>query len=217
MTVSIFTNQDTWHLIELFLWMLGAFLIGWFFWRWWYKNKCRDEVSAWRSKYDALQNNSKKDDTTMRVKKVAAPGVTNTAGANFVDGVAKVDTSLKSSQKDDTSMKVKKVAASGVTTAAASNFVDGVAKVNDSVKDDLTKVEGIGPKIKGLLNDDDIWSFKQLSETAVSRIEKILDEAGPRYRMHSPTTWPEQAKMAHEGKWDELKQWQANHKGGRAK
>ena len=72
-------------------------------------------------------------------------------------------------------------------------------------------------KIKGLLNDDSIWSFKQLSQTGVSRIEKILDEAGPRYRMHSPKTWPEQAKMAHEGKWDELKIWQDNHKGGREK
>ena len=178
MTLSIFTDQNTWHLIELFLWMLGAFLIGWFFWRWWYQNKCREEVSAWRSKYDSLKNNEKKDDVSMKVKKVAAPGIAT------------------------------------ITTA---NFVDGVAKVDDSVKDDLTKVEGIGPKIKGLLNDESIWSFKQLSETGVSRIEKILDEAGPRYRMHSPKTWPEQAKMAYEGKWDELKIWQDNHKGGRQK
>ncbi len=175
MTLSIFTNQNTWHLIELFLWMLGAFLIGWFFWRWWYKNKCSNEISAWRAKYDSLQN-SKNDDTTMKVKKVSAPGV---------------------------------------STAAAANFVDGVARVDNSVKDDLTKVEGIGPKIKGILNDESIWSFKQLSETAVSRLEKILENAGPRYRMHSPKSWPKQAKMAYDGQWEELKKWQDDHKGGR--
>lgn len=174
MTLSIFTNQNTWHLLELFLWMLGAFLIGWFFWRWWYQNKCDGQINEWKTKYQDLETS-----------------------------------------RDDTTMKVKKVAASGIASITTANFVDGVAKADSSVKDDLTKVEGIGPKIKSLLNDDSIWSFKQLSQTDVSRIEKILEEAGPRYRMHSPTTWPEQAKMAHEGKWDELKIWQENHKGGR--
>lgn len=200
MTLSIFTDQNSWHLIELFLWMLGSFLIGWFFWRWWYKNKCREEVSAWRSKYNSLINDEKKDDVFMKVKKVAAPGIATITTANFVDGVAKVEKTPKKEVK--TAKKpVKKVVAP--------------LKVADSVKDDLTKVEGIGPKIKGLLNDDSIWSFDQLSKTKVSRIEKILANAGPRYRIHSPKTWPEQAKMAYEGKWDELKTWQANHKGGR--
>lgn len=176
MSLSIFTNQNAWHLIELFLWMLGAFLIGWFFWRWWYKNKCSNEIAAWRTKYDSLQNSIEDGGNRIKAKKVAAPGV---------------------------------------ATAMTANFVDGVARVDDSVKDDLTKVEGIGPKIKGLLNADSIWSFKQLSDTAVSQLEKILEEAGPRYRVHSPKTWPKQAKMADEGKWDELKVWQNNHKGGR--
>jgi hypothetical protein len=90
----------------------------------------------------------------------------------------------------------------------------GAAVIDDSVKDDLTKVEGIGPKIKDLLNADGIWSFKQLSEAATSRLQKILDDAGPRYRVHNPKTWAEQAKMAHEGKWDELHKWQDELKGG---
>jgi small subunit ribosomal protein S2 len=29
-----------------------------------------------------------------------------------------------------------------------------------------------------------------------------------------PTSWPKQAKMAAKGKWDELKEWQDNAKGG---
>ncbi len=86
---------------------------------------------------------------------------------------------------------------------------------DDSVKDDLTKVEGIGPKIQGLLNDDGIWSWKQLSETTVERIQKILDDAGPRYRVHNPASWPMQSEMCDQGAWDKLDKWQDEHKGGR--
>ena len=58
-------------------------------------------------------------------------------------------------------------------------------------------MEGIGPKIQGLLNDDGIWTWKQLSETSVKRIQKILDDAGPRYRVHDPESWPLQATMCY--------------------
>ncbi len=87
-------------------------------------------------------------------------------------------------------------------------------KVDDSVKDDYTKIEGIGPKIKSLLNVDGLWSFKQLSEAPESRMQKVLDAAGPAYTVHNPKTWAEQALMAHEGKWDELHKWQDELKGG---
>ncbi|NNC71079.1 MAG: hypothetical protein HKN90_09690, partial [Flavobacteriaceae bacterium] len=117
----------------------------------------------------------------------------------------------------NTTIKAKKVRAPGVADAGAiaSSFVDGVSKVDDSVKDDLTKVEGIGPKIRGLLNDDGIWSFRQLSQSPVDRLQGILNNAGPRFRIHNPGTWPEQARLAADGKWDELKKWQDNLKGGR--
>ncbi len=103
--------------------------------------------------------------------------------------------------------------ASTKTTTKAASFA---AKVDDSVKDDLTKIEGIGPKIADLLNDDGIWSWKQLSEVAASRIQKVLDAAGPRYRVHDPETWPKQAGMATRGEWKKLEKWQEEHKGGKA-
>jgi len=87
-------------------------------------------------------------------------------------------------------------------------------KADDSVKDDYTKIEGIGPKIESLLNADGLWSFKQLSEASINRMQKVLDDAGPAYTVHKPKTWAEQAKLAHEGKWDELAKWQDELKGG---
>lgn len=97
------------------------------------------------------------------------------------------------------------------------NTIDNAASlyaVGDSVKDDLTKVEGIGPKIQTLLNNDGIWSFNQLANTATSRIQKILADAGPAYAIHNPKTWPSQARLAAEGSWDELANWQNYLKGG---
>jgi predicted flap endonuclease-1-like 5' DNA nuclease len=76
------------------------------------------------------------------------------------------------------------------------------------VPDDLKVVEGIGPKIEQLLNNEGILTFAQLAVTAPERIKEILVAGGSRFQMHDPTTWPEQSALARDGKWDELKVWQ---------
>ncbi|HHH53321.1 MAG TPA: 30S ribosomal protein S1 [Bacteroidetes bacterium] len=91
-----------------------------------------------------------------------------------------------------------------------------VAKDTASKADDLKKIEGIGPKIAGILNENGIVSFNDLANADVEKLKEILSEAGSRYRMHDPSTWPQQAKLAAEGKWDELKVLQDNLDGGRA-
>lgn len=75
-------------------------------------------------------------------------------------------------------------------------------------QDDLKLVEGIGPKIEELFKTSGILSWKALGETSVDRCNKILHKAGERYRIHDPGTWPRQAKLAYEGKWQKLKDWQ---------
>jgi small subunit ribosomal protein S1 len=81
--------------------------------------------------------------------------------------------------------------------------------------DDFKKIEGIGPKIAELLNNADINTFSDLATASLDKIQEVLDAAGSRYKMHDPTTWPDQAKLASEDKWDELKELQDNLKGGR--
>lgn len=81
--------------------------------------------------------------------------------------------------------------------------------------DKLTKIEGIGPKIEGLLKDAGITTFALLSETDPEKIREILLAAGNRYKMHNPTTWPKQAAMAAADKWDELKEYQDILDGGK--
>ncbi|MEM7658707.1 MAG: glycoside hydrolase family 13 [Bacteroidota bacterium] len=81
--------------------------------------------------------------------------------------------------------------------------------------DDLRKIEGIGPKIAGLLQDRGIDSFEALGKAKVSLLKEVLTDAGPRFRMHKPNSWPKQAKLAAKGKWDELKALQDELDGGK--
>lgn len=82
-------------------------------------------------------------------------------------------------------------------------------------RDDLKIVEGIGPKIEGLLHEAGISTWADLATAPTEKIEAILEEAGPRYRMHDPATWAKQAQLADEGNWEELEAYQARLQGGR--
>ena len=97
-------------------------------------------------------------------------------------------------------------------TNASENVEPGPALVPD----DLKLIEGIGPKISSILADAGIVTFTQLAACDVQTLEKLVrDDAG--IKLASPATWPEQARLASEGKWDELEQLQDQLHGGRQK
>jgi len=81
--------------------------------------------------------------------------------------------------------------------------------------DDLTRLEGIGAKINGLLNEHGIFTFAQLAATPVEMLREILSSGGPRFSMADPGTWPQQAQLASDGEWDALEALQAKLEGGR--
>jgi len=81
--------------------------------------------------------------------------------------------------------------------------------------DNLTKIEGIGPKIAGILNDGGISTFAQLASTDPKSIKTMLEKAGPRFQMHDPGSWPKQSKLAADGKWAELEKLQDELDGGK--
>lgn len=83
------------------------------------------------------------------------------------------------------------------------------------LKDDLTKVEGIGKKIEALLYKNKIHSYKQLSKATITNLKAILESGGNKFSMHNPGSWPKQAKLAAEGKWEDLEILQKHLKGGK--
>ena len=74
--------------------------------------------------------------------------------------------------------------------------------------DDLTKIEGIGPKIAELLRGNGIDSFATLSRTDVAKLWSILEKGGARFSLANPGTWPAQAEFAMRGDWAGLKSYQ---------
>ncbi len=80
--------------------------------------------------------------------------------------------------------------------------------------DDLSIIEGIGPKIAALLAENGICTFTDLAAADPSRLRDILSAAGPRFRLANPATWPQQADLAARGAWDDLAALQARLKAG---
>ena len=79
---------------------------------------------------------------------------------------------------------------------------------------DLTVVEGIGPKINELFHNAGIKNFAQLAAASVPQMRKILDDGGSRFRIANPGTWAQQATLAAANKWKELKKLQDDLSGG---
>ena len=89
------------------------------------------------------------------------------------------------------------------------------APVKKTATDNLTKIEGIGPKIAGLLKAEKIVTFADLAKAKKATLQSILDAAGKRYQMHDPSTWAQQAKLAAKGDWATLTKLQDKLKGGK--
>src|SRR5690606_37279700 len=79
------------------------------------------------------------------------------------------------------------------------------AEAKAEAAEDLTKVEGIGPKAAEALNAQGITTFAALADTSADKIKEILEETSSTLAHLDPTSWPKQAKMAADGQWEELK------------
>jgi len=80
---------------------------------------------------------------------------------------------------------------------------------------DLKIIEGIGPAIEKILKQGGITSFELLAASNESSLREILSNAGSRFKVHDPSTWPLQASMALNGDWEELKRFQEELNGGK--
>jgi predicted flap endonuclease-1-like 5' DNA nuclease len=87
--------------------------------------------------------------------------------------------------------------------------------VSPAVPDDLTVLEGIGPKVAKVLGGIGITTFAALAQSEAARVQEALNAAG--YKYMDPTGWIEQAALAAKGDSDGLKKLQDSLKGGRKK
>lgn len=138
---------------------------------------------------------------------------------------AKTETAKTETAKTEP-VKVEPVKVESKTPAVAEEVVEEEIEIEEveekvevptakSSADDLKKIEGIGPKISEILTNAGIATFADLAASEAEKVKEILAEAGNRFKMHDPTTWPQQAKLAADDKWDELKALQDQLQGGK--
>lgn len=79
--------------------------------------------------------------------------------------------------------------------------------------DNLTLIEGIGPKIAAALVGAGVTTFARVAEMAPADLEAIVRSAGVRM-VGKGESWPMQARLAADGKMAELQELQDKLKGG---
>ncbi len=165
-----------------------------------------------------IGNNSKSSESKI-ISKTADPiieaNVSNLSKAKTTSKTAKKTEPKAQIKKDITPVEEKK--AVPTKTTKTSKTAAPTKKIIANKRDDLKIIEGIGPAIEKLLNANGIENFNQLATEKVANLERILDEAGPRFRVHVPETWTDQAKLLNDGKIEAFNKLTEQLKGGRRK
>lgn len=200
------------HTWEILLMLLVAFLLGlllgyilWYKWR-----KLYLELQAEYDRLKAIHLDLEKDHASLRYKSEEQEKEINVSHKKIVSLEGDIMAFKGKLQKCEGELAM--ATAAGISGRGA---VMGAMAAKPENPDDLKIVEGIGPKIEKLCNDIGIWTFAQLAATPVDTLQKMLDEAGPAYRIADPGTWSKQAELAAAGKWDELKEYQDFLLGGK--
>lgn len=218
-------------LLGLLLPFLLGLLLGWLLW-----SRFKSMVANLENKLDATEK--ERDDWKMQAdgyrKQVSEiEGEISTAQGraremevqvnDMESKLADCKEALTNAKASNTTSNIS-TAGAVATGAAVSSLGSDTSKSNDdssstketsgvtgggvAVKEDLTKIEGIGPKTKELLYNAGIYNFAQLKNTDASKIQDILSQAGDRFKLLNPGTWSRQASMADSGDWDTLDKYQ---------
>ncbi len=147
---------------------------------------------------------------TAAKKAVAKPAAKKTATTKTTE--AKKAVAKKTPAKETTAKKPAEKKTE--TKKAAPKKAAAKKTTKKSASDDLTKIEGIGPKAAEALTAAGIATYADLGKSTIKAVQKVLDESDGKFGAMVPKTWPKQAKLAAADKWDELKKWQDEMDGG---
>jgi predicted flap endonuclease-1-like 5' DNA nuclease len=79
------------------------------------------------------------------------------------------------------------------------------AKTKLGKADDLKVIEGIGPKIEGILKAAGIANWQELSEVSVENLKATMKAAGTQYNTTDPSSWVQQALLLAQGEFEKFK------------
>jgi predicted flap endonuclease-1-like 5' DNA nuclease len=187
-------NDVLWFLLGLVLGMVVAFVICGFLWRRWAGER-EDDILGLKGLLREKEQDLRGLDELLQEQK--------TTVLQLQDQVSQGETKIGALASELQEQK-----------EVAGQLKLSVAAISPATKrDNLKRIEGIGPRISALLQEAGVTTFAQLAVTEVSRLEQIV--RGAHLEMIDPGTWPEQARLAADGRWDALQVLQDELKGGR--
>ncbi len=156
-----------------------------------------------RRKGYRVKNGHRQALTEIVIESIVASGAAKTqktekAKPAKADQAAPVKEAKKDSKKESPKADSKKAA----------------PKKSAAKADDLKKIEGAGPKAAEALVSAGVDTFSKVAKMTPEAISTILSEASSNLAHIVTETWPKQAKLAADGKWDELKELQDKLDGG---
>ncbi len=95
------------------------------------------------------------------------------------------------------------VTAASLASAAAAFGFSKIKSANGY--DNFEIIEGIGPKINEVMHNAGVHTFGALAAMDIPSISKILDAAGPNFKLANPESWAQQAALCASGHWEKLK------------
>jgi len=113
-----------------------------------------------------------------------------------VEPLTEVDTMLAESEEEVAEVQIEEP----VAEVAEPVTENKVIETSETSADDLTKINGIGPKIAEILVEAGINSYEDLANATAGRLNDILATAGSRYASKNPEPWIEEAKSITGGK-----------------
>ena len=198
-------------------WLLLGGLIGWLLNRFMCKCCCQPSANQMIASTPVATDTKVNKTETAAVLTSTTPSAAAASTAPVANTNASSSATPKPAEKASASKEApKEIAAKAAPQVAAIIDLAAAKKAGFALKNanDLTVVEGIGPKINDLFNNAGVKTFSQLSKQSIAQMRKVLDDGGSRFRIANPSTWAQQAALAAENKWDELKKLQNNLSGG---
>ncbi len=80
--------------------------------------------------------------------------------------------------------------------------------------ENLQAIEGIGPQIEELLKNAGIRNWEGLADANIEQLKAILESADESFQGIDPSSWPDQARLAKNGEWAVLQEYQNELSGG---
>jgi len=153
---TIFTNQNTAHLVELFFWMLGAFLLGWTLARLFAPKN--EKIVVKEVMVDKIIYKEREVSDTIH------PALDNSTPVS-------TNTIIESHTTDKSSSPSSSAA---ITKASTLNF-SGFGRASETDKNDLKRISGIGPSLEKKLNTIGIFTYQQISKFSYKDMADITE------------------------------------------